>query len=135
MRVSDLVRAGGSLDEAAFGAQAELARYEVVNGEARRTALVPIDLAAALAGDPAADLALQPFDLLTIKRVPDWAQQETITMEGEVRFPGRYAIQRGETLAAVIAACRRADGSGLCGRRGVHAQEPAGSGRRSRSPR
>ena len=29
MRVSDLMRAGGSLDEAAYGGQAELTRYEV----------------------------------------------------------------------------------------------------------
>ena len=33
MRVSDLIRAGGSLDEAAYGGQAELTRYEVTNGE------------------------------------------------------------------------------------------------------
>lgn len=102
MTIADLVRAGGSLDEAAFGAEAELARYEVVAGETRRTQLVTVDLARALAGDPAADLALQPFDLLTIKRVPQWSQQESVSLEGEVRFPGRYAIQRGETLAAVI---------------------------------
>ncbi len=107
MTVADLVRAGGSLDEAAFGAEAELARYEVVNGETRRTELVVINLSSALAGDAAADVPLQPFDLLTIKRVPQWSQQESVRLEGEVRFPGRYAIQRGETLAAVI---RRAGG-------------------------
>ncbi len=102
MRVSDLVRAGGGLNEAAFGGQAELARFVVVNGEARRTSLVPIDLAAAVAGDAGADVVLQPFDLLTIKRVPDWTKQESITLEGEIRFPGRYAIQRGETLVSVL---------------------------------
>ncbi len=102
MTVADLVRAGGSLDEAAFGAEAELARYEVVNGESRRTALVSINLAAALAGDASADITLQPFDLLTIRGVPQWSQQEVITIEGEVRFPGRYPIQRGETLASVL---------------------------------
>jgi protein involved in polysaccharide export with SLBB domain len=103
MRVTDLVRAGGGFNESAFGSQAELARYVVVNGEARRTALVSIDLEAAVAGDQGADAFLQPFDLLTIKRVPDWAKQGAITLEGEVRFPGRYAIQRGEGLASVIA--------------------------------
>lgn len=102
MTVTDLVRAGGSLDEAAFGADAELARYEVVNGETRRTALLTINLSSALAGDAAADVPLQPFDLLTIKQVPAWGQQESVTLEGEVRFPGRYAIRRGETLAAII---------------------------------
>ena len=98
----DLVRAGGSLDETAFDAEAELARFEVVNGESRRTAMVSINLAAALAGDATADIALQPHDLLTIRRIPQWAQQEVITIEGEVRFPGRYPVQRGETLASVL---------------------------------
>jgi protein involved in polysaccharide export with SLBB domain len=107
MTVADLVRAGGSLDEAAFGAEAELARFEVVNGESRRTALVSINLAAALAGDATADIALQPYDLLTIRRIPQWSQQEVVTIEGEVRFPGAYPVQRGETLASVL---RRAGG-------------------------
>ena len=35
MRVSDLLRAGGSLDEAAYGGQAELTRYEVVRTASR----------------------------------------------------------------------------------------------------
>ncbi len=103
MRVTDLIRAGGGFNESAFGSQAELARYVVVSGEARRTALVSVDLEAAVAGDLGADALLAPFDLLTVKRVPDWARQGSITLEGEVRFPGRYAIQRGEGLASVLA--------------------------------
>lgn len=102
MRVADLVRAGGSLDESAFGADAELVRYEVVNGESRRTELLQIDLTAAVAGDPAANIVLQPFDLLTIRSVPHWSEQEAITLKGEVRFPGRYPLQRGETLTSVL---------------------------------
>ena len=102
MTVADLVRAGGGLDEAAFAADAELVRYEVINGESRRTALVPIDLTAALAGDAASNIALQPFDLITIRSVPQWSEQEAITLQGEVRFPGRYPIQRGETLTSVL---------------------------------
>jgi protein involved in polysaccharide export with SLBB domain len=117
MTVADLVRAGGSLDEAAFDAEAELARFEVVDGESRRTMMVSINLAAALAGDATADIALQPYDLLTIRRIPQWAQQEVITIEGEVRFPGRYPIQRGETLASVL---KRAGGlTGLAFAEGV----------------
>ena len=103
MTVADLVRAGGSLSEAAFGGEAELARYEVVGGQSRKARVVILDLAAALAGDPQADLHLQPFDILTIRRVPQWTDQEFISLEGEVRFPGRYPIRRGETLTALIA--------------------------------
>jgi len=102
MHVSDLLRAGGSLDEAAYGGQAELTRYEVTNGESRQAELIKIDLRQVLAGDPAADLELQPFDYLTIKEVPLWTAQEEVEVRGEVRFPGRYPIHRGETLRSLM---------------------------------
>jgi polysaccharide biosynthesis/export protein len=103
MRVSDLIRAGGSLNEAAYGGRAELTRNATQDGESRQTQLVEIDLAAAIAGDAAHDIELQPFDYLMIKELPLWGAQEYVALEGEVRFPGRYPIQRGETLKSVIA--------------------------------
>ena len=102
MTVSDLVRAGAGLDEAAYVGGAELTRYAVVDGERRQIATLEVDLAAALAGDVAADLVLQPFDFLVVKELPQWSEQETITVGGEVRFPGTYPIRRGETLSSVL---------------------------------
>lgn len=101
MRISDLLRAGGNLQDAAFGGKAELTRYRT-NGDGRSTELVEVDLAAVLAGDATADLALQPFDFLNIKEVPEWSEQESVTLAGEVRFPGTYPIRRGETLKSVL---------------------------------
>jgi protein involved in polysaccharide export with SLBB domain len=102
MRISDLIRAGGSLEEAAYGGQAELSRYEVVDGEYRQTELIEVDLAAVLRGDPAADILVKPYDALNIKELPLWRELETVTIDGEVRFPGTYPIQRGETLRMVL---------------------------------
>jgi protein involved in polysaccharide export with SLBB domain len=62
-----------------------------------------VDLAAVLAGDASADLALEPFDQLTIRQVSQWGRKGSVTLEGEVRFPGRYPIEPGETLSALIA--------------------------------
>ncbi len=101
MRVSDLLRAGGGLADAAYGAKAELTRYRL-SDEGRKTQLVDIDLAAILKGDKSADVLLQPFDFLNVKEVPEWSEQEQITLLGEVRFPGIYPIQRGETLRSVL---------------------------------
>jgi protein involved in polysaccharide export with SLBB domain len=101
MHVSDLLRAGGGLQDAAYGARAELTRYRL-GGEARQTQLIDIDLAAVLNGDVSADLPLQPFDFLNVKEVPEWSEQEQVTLVGEVRFPGTYPIQRGETLRSVL---------------------------------
>jgi protein involved in polysaccharide export with SLBB domain len=102
MRVSDLIRAGGSLDDAAYTGEAELTRYQVVNGQARQTELIPVDLAAIRHGDAAADVRLEPYDTLVIKPIPQWEEPGTIELAGEVRFPGKYPIHRGETLSSVM---------------------------------
>jgi polysaccharide biosynthesis/export protein len=98
MTVSALLRAGGNLDASAFGGKAELARYEVGGDGTRQTELVEIDLASVLGGDSAADVTLRPFDYLLIKETPNWTDQESVTLLGEVKFPGTYPIRRGETL-------------------------------------
>lgn len=102
MTVKDLLRAGGGLDQAAYQGTAEIARYQVVDGAQRQTAVIDLDLARIIAGDPAADLPLQPYDHLVVKEVQDWREQESITITGEVRFPGTYPIRPGERLASVI---------------------------------
>jgi polysaccharide biosynthesis/export protein len=107
MRVSDLIRAGGSLEDAAYDGAAELTRYEVVDGKERQTALLDVSLTAIRRGDPGADKLLMPYDLLVIKKTPQWDGAGSITINGEVRFPGTYPIGRGESL---LSAMKRAGG-------------------------
>ena len=101
MRVSDLLRAAGRLEDAAFPTTAELTRYRS-DGKERMTELLEIDLASVLRGDTSADVLLQSFDTLTIKELPEWSLREQVTLKGEVRFPGVYPIRRGETLRSVL---------------------------------
>lgn len=102
MHVSDLIRAGGSLEDAAYRGEAELTRYAVVNGDVRRTELITVDLAAIRRGDRGADLSLHPYDALVIKPIPMWMEPGVIEVAGEVRFPGNYPIHQGETLHSVL---------------------------------
>jgi polysaccharide biosynthesis/export protein len=102
MHVSDLLRAGGGLQDAAYGAVAELTRYRLEDG-IRQTQIINVDLAAIRSGDKSADLLLQPFDFLNVKEIPEWTELEQVSLMGEVRFPGIYPIQRGETLHSVLA--------------------------------
>jgi polysaccharide biosynthesis/export protein len=102
MRVSDLLRAGGSLDSAAYGVHAELTRYTVDSAGQRDTRVISVDLAAIRSGDHSADVPLQAFDRLSIKQVSGWTEQDQVSLKGEVRFPGIYSIQPGETLHSVI---------------------------------
>jgi polysaccharide export outer membrane protein len=107
MHVSDLIRAGGSLDDSAYTGEAELNRYEVVDGQERQTALLDVNLAAIRHNEPGADLELRPYDILVIKKTPQWELPGTIVLNGEFRHPGRYPIHHGETLSSVL---RRAGG-------------------------
>jgi protein involved in polysaccharide export with SLBB domain len=102
MRVSDLIRAGGNLSEEAFTLEAELTRYAVINDEYRATDVIDIDLDAILRGEDSADLTLQAHDHLSISTIPEWNSEWTVTLEGEVRFPGEYRVRRGETLRQVL---------------------------------
>lgn len=102
MRVSDLIRAGGNLAEAAYSLSAELARYGVLDGEYRSTTVTKIDLGEILRGTDSADIVLEEHDNLRISTVPEWDSLWTVTLEGEVIFPGSYRIRRGETLGQVM---------------------------------
>jgi len=103
MRVADLIRAGGGLDASAYGGRAELSRYTVDKGEQRRTEIITIDLTAVSHGDMAANVELRPFDKLSVKEITGWTELDQVIVIGEVRFPGMYTIQHGETLRSVMA--------------------------------
>lgn len=102
MRISDLLRAANGLKESAYTLAAELTHYAIIDGQYQKIAHVPVELAKVLAGDPGADLILQPYDHLTIKQLPAWGEREKVEILGEVRFPGVYPISRGETLSSVL---------------------------------
>ncbi|MGF1525917.1 MAG: SLBB domain-containing protein, partial [Candidatus Competibacterales bacterium] len=102
MRIGDLLRAGGGLRERSSGVTGELTRYRLAAGELRRVEHVTVDLDALLAGRSGADRVLQPFDHLLIHPKPQWDAGGEVVLAGEVRFPGRYPIARGESLCQVL---------------------------------
>ncbi len=54
-----------------------------------------------------ADFQLQPYDFVMVPKVAKATHIPTVTIEGEVLYPGRYSLQKGERLSDVI---RRAGG-------------------------
>ena len=102
MRVADLIRASGGLEEGAYTLGAEVTRFEIREGRQRLTSHVPVELEAALAGDSEANILLEPHDFVTIKRIADWTTDATVSLGGELVFPGRYPIEKGETLRELV---------------------------------
>jgi protein involved in polysaccharide export with SLBB domain len=103
MTVRDLVLDAGNLKITAYLKDAEINRTER-NGEEVSTFPITINLAEALKGSPKDNLALQPLDELTIRQIPNWAEEKEryVSLQGEVRFPGVYPVYKGEKLSAVI---------------------------------
>jgi len=102
MRISDLIRAGGQLKESAFMFEAELTRYVVKPGAPRRIEHIKVAINEALQGNAQSNILLQAYDLLHIKEIPHWAEQEHIELVGEIHFAGKYPVRRGETLRQLL---------------------------------
>lgn len=96
---ADLVAAAGGLRESAYLARSEITRTKIVDGEAT-TDYVSFNLMDELMGN--AEVMLSGRDRLNVFSIPEWQNTLEVVLEGEVRFPGTYAIRRGETLAKLV---------------------------------
>jgi len=121
MTLRDLVLVANGVQESADLREAEIARLPVSrdSGRTATTIRVPLDstylferkpngdyagppgIAAAAAGAP--DVLLKPYDNVLILRQPNWELQRTVVLQGEVRFPGAYALKtKSERLSDII---------------------------------
>ena len=100
-RVNDLIKAGGGLKEGAYTTRAELTSTVTDNiGSSIKHA--NIDLKSAIEGNATANVLLKGRDILTVMTTPEWQENKTVEIRGEVKFPGVYNIRRGETLQDVL---------------------------------
>lgn len=102
MTVKDLIFAGGNLTESAYLEEADISYQVVESGKSARIEHRKINLKKALEGDSEHNLALQPYSRLFVKQIPKWREMQFVTIAGEVKFPGKYMIQKGERLSSLI---------------------------------
>ena len=98
MRVSDLVFKGQPTRQASYG-NAEL--YRATPGE--HVQVLSLDLtqiAADRRGEK--DLVLTDRDHLFVRQYAEGVDKWTVTISGQVRYPGEYAITLGERLSSLI---------------------------------
>jgi protein involved in polysaccharide export with SLBB domain len=109
MTAAQLVRMAGGFKRDALMESADLTSYGVMDGNRISGKLATVHIGAAVAGrDPSTDVSLKPGDILTIHQITGWNDiGESVTIVGQVRFPGTYGFQEGERLSSVL---RRAGG-------------------------
>lgn len=104
MRVADLIRAAGGLQQSADTQIADLTQFEWKGEKQIVGQQQQVPLAMALA-DPASDknVQLRNGDVLAIRQRPGWNDLgASITLRGEVVHPGTYGISPGERLSSII---------------------------------
>lgn len=102
MKVSDLLFMAGNTLESTFLDEAEIYSATIVDGLEIRKTYRTINLRKLLDGDQANDPQLQPYDRLFIKRIPQWGDMIFVNIDGEVKFPGKYIVKKGERLSSLI---------------------------------
>ncbi|EHQ56694.1 periplasmic protein involved in polysaccharide export [gamma proteobacterium HIMB55] len=98
--VDDMVRAAGGLLESADLGTAELRR--TVTSASGAIYYRYIDVNFDSSGEVTTDTQLQSRDIVTVREIPDWNREDTISVRGAVLFPGKYVISPGETISSVI---------------------------------
>ncbi len=107
MTVGDLIVSAGGLKGSAFSLAAEISRLAVDFNKTEVEAVVEHQLLKSLLSEDSLNLKLEPGDVLSVKKIPSWQEDRIVILSGEVKFPGKYAIRKNETIGEIV---RRAGG-------------------------
>ena len=109
MTAVQLVKMAGGFKRDALLESADLTSYTIQDEKKVISQRMSIEIGPAVNGDrSSADVPLKPGDILTIHQISGWSDiGASITLHGEVTYPGNYGLQEGERLSSVL---RRAGG-------------------------
>ena len=101
MTMSHLVLAAGGLAEAAYSEVVEVSRVNIEDNNRVNKRVFAVNLRdeMALGVD---GFKLLPQDSVTLRLLPEFHKATKIELKGEVRLPGIYDFDRGETISEVI---------------------------------
>jgi polysaccharide export outer membrane protein len=114
MTLGDVLRLAGGLNPNADYTRVEVNRLTAfsnyqggTNREVRTVAAVtevPKELSKSLdIEDPSLEFTLQPYDQVVVREIPDFELQNLVLIQGEVRYPGYYALlSKDEKVASLV---------------------------------
>ncbi|MDP1842090.1 MAG: SLBB domain-containing protein [Sediminibacterium sp.] len=98
MSVQDLILMSGGYKEGASLQKIEISRRLKPNNSQKDSAVYSvikeIDLSTPNTTDK--DFKLSPFDIVSVRKSPIYKEQITVTVEGEVIYPGKYTLSGNE---------------------------------------
>jgi len=104
--IKDLILEAGGFKESATPVRIEVSRRmtdtDITSKEGDMAEIFQLDLSKNFTGKDA-NFILQPFDMIFIRTAPGYETQKTVRIEGEVLYPGNYAIsKKDERLTDII---------------------------------
>jgi polysaccharide biosynthesis/export protein len=102
MHVRDLIMLAGGFKEGASKKRIEIAR-RLFNDESndQTVEIIPVEIIDNITVNP--KNTLKPYDHIYIRDLPNYQAQETVNIEGQINYPGQYAIKdRIERISDLI---------------------------------
>ncbi|MBU4109748.1 SLBB domain-containing protein, partial [bacterium] len=98
MTLNDLIVSSGGLNKTAYTKKLEIIRYYIDETHSRQKTIMSIN-----ANETSfKEFMLEPYDEVTVFKIPKWNEKKEVVLKGEVRFPGTYTIEGTEPLSEVI---------------------------------
>ena len=95
LTLGDLLGLAGGFKFDADPQRINLSRQDILDGEVTTSHFT-------LQADADASFALQPYDYIYVRQVKDAASFKSVTINGEVKFPGNYRIKEGERISDLV---------------------------------
>lgn len=110
MKIEDLIIAAGGLKEDASIKRVEVSRRKFDIDKTKKNTEIAIvkqfDLNAELKNNLDLNFNLEPFDIVTIFKLPGYQPQQKIVIDGEVLYPGNYTIENNnEKISDIFKRC------------------------------
>lgn len=109
MTLEDAIVAAGGLREEALLSNIEIARRLQYTDERdstynKKAKIYTFNIENGLLVREGQNFALQPYDVITIKRNPEFSDVSIVRISGEVKYPGNYSLEsRNDRLSDLIA--------------------------------
>ncbi len=103
MSVQDLVFLANGVKQSAQLSKVEISRRPDNQSTDNLSEIILVSVDSSLSNDTGQETKLKPFDHVVVRRDPNYFEERTVVVSGEVEYPGTYTLQHDdERISSVI---------------------------------
>ena len=95
--LKELLKIAGGLTKKAFIDEVEITRYYIADNERKRK-IISLNLNETFNDE----FIIEDGDEISVRAIPKWGEKKYVFLKGQVKFPGRYSIEDGDTIYDVL---------------------------------